>query len=64
MLAIPISFTLPQGGGGLAEAVAAVVSIGLLAIGVGIWVRSMTRPAASEGGTTIEFPTRSHHRAA
>ena len=64
MLAIPISPTLPTGGGGVAETIAAIASSALLLLGIGIWVRAMTRRTGSEPGTTVEFPTRSQHRAA
>ena len=64
MLGISIVPVLPTGGGGIAETISTIVSTAILLIGVGIWVRAMTRQTRSETGTMIEFPTRSGHRAA
>ena len=63
MLAVPIVFSLPTGGGGTAEVIAAIVSSALLLIGVGIWIRAMHRTAQSDG-TTIVLPTRTETKAA
>ena len=63
MLGLPI-VPLPTQGGGVAEIVAAVVSIAFLLVGVAFWVRAMRRQTVSDGGLTIEFPTRSQRRAA
>ena len=63
MLAIPIVFSLPTGGGGVEEVIAAIVSSALLLIGVGIWIRAMHR-SARPGGTTIELPFRTETKAA
>ena len=62
MLGIALPPTLPAGGGGVAETIAAIASTALLLIGTAIWVWAMTR--RTDLSTTLDFPTRAGRKAA
>ena len=62
MLGIAMPPTLPVGGGGVAETIAAIATSGLLLIGTVIWIWAMTR--RTDTGTTIALPTRGDRKAA
>lgn len=62
MLGTALPPTLPAGGGGVGETIAAIVTTALLLIGTAIWIWAMTR--RTDLGTTLELPIRGDRKAA